>query len=90
MGSFNDLPFLPCQTYYGRVINQSGIGTYTIPQVASPLYSAYSKTMDLMFASNLNYHVMSGYKFLMDNCECNFAAFLLELRAELALSRQGW
>ena len=51
---------------------QSGIGTYTIPQVATPLYSAYSKTLDLMFAKNLNFHVMSGYKFLMQNCTCSY------------------
>lgn len=46
---------------------QSGIGTYTIPQIATPLYSKTNKLIDLMFANNLNYHVMSGYQFLMQN-----------------------
>ncbi|THH07892.1 hypothetical protein EW145_g3071 [Phellinidium pouzarii] len=49
------------------VYYQSGIGTYSIPQVATPLYSRTSKIIDLMFAKNLNHHVMSGYKFLMQN-----------------------
>ncbi|EJD05526.1 uncharacterized protein FOMMEDRAFT_103603 [Fomitiporia mediterranea MF3/22] len=49
------------------VYYQSGIGTYSIPQVATPLYSKLSKTLDLMFASNLRHHVMSGYNFLMQN-----------------------
>ncbi|KAI5116598.1 hypothetical protein M0805_006776 [Coniferiporia weirii] len=49
------------------VYYQSGIGTYTIPQVATPFYSRVAKVTDLMFANNLNHHVMSGYKFLMQN-----------------------
>ena len=55
---------------------QSGIGTYTIPQIATPLYAKTSKALDLMFANNLNYHVMSGYQFLMQNCEF-FLSFCL-------------
>ncbi len=56
---------------------QSGIGTYTIPQVATKLYTNTSKTLDLMFAKYLNFHVMGGYKFLMENCEwCIFTMLL--------------
>ncbi|KAL5514281.1 hypothetical protein ACEPAG_2369 [Sanghuangporus baumii] len=49
------------------VYYQSGIGTYSIPQVATPLFTKVSKTLDLMFANNLNHHVMTGYQFLMQN-----------------------
>ncbi|KAF9565097.1 hypothetical protein CPC08DRAFT_759803 [Agrocybe pediades] len=49
------------------VYYQTGIGTYTSPKVASPLMSKVMKTLDLMFALNLNAHVMSGYEFLMNN-----------------------
>lgn len=51
------------------VYYQAGIGTYTIPQIATPLYSKLSKTWDLMVASSLDHHVMSGYEFLMESCE---------------------
>ena len=54
-----------------HLVIQSGIGTYTIPQVATHLASKFMKTLDLMFANQLNYHVMSGYHFLMQNCECS-------------------
>ena len=37
---------------------QSGIGTYTIPQIATPLYAGVSKALDEMIAWNLNAHVM--------------------------------
>ena len=57
---------------------QSGIGTYTIPQVATPIYAKVSKTLDLMFANNLNHHVMSGYQFLMQNCASTSPFFLSE------------
>ncbi|KAH8118157.1 hypothetical protein DFH11DRAFT_1687160 [Phellopilus nigrolimitatus] len=49
------------------VYYQSGIGTYSIPQVATPFYSNTYKLLDLLFATHLNHHVMSGYKFLMQN-----------------------
>ncbi|KAH8110703.1 hypothetical protein DFH11DRAFT_1513988 [Phellopilus nigrolimitatus] len=49
------------------VYYQAGIGTYTIPEIASPLTSKISKTLDTMLASNLNHHVMGGYEFLMEN-----------------------
>lgn len=51
------------------VYYQAGIGTYTIPQIATPLYSKLSKTWDLMVATSLDHHVMGGYEFLMENCE---------------------
>lgn len=51
-------------TYY-----QSGFGTFTIPKVATPLYKETKKILDLLFARSINHHVMSGYKFLMDNCK---------------------
>ena len=51
-------------TYY-----QSGFGTFTIPKVATPLYKEMKKVLDLLFARSINHHVMSGYKFLMDNCK---------------------
>ena len=37
---------------------QSGIGTYTIPQIATPLYAGVSKALDEAIAWNLNAHVM--------------------------------
>jgi len=37
---------------------QAGIGTYTIPQIATPLMARISKTMDMAFGSHLDAHVM--------------------------------
>ncbi|KAI6024558.1 hypothetical protein EDC04DRAFT_242602 [Pisolithus marmoratus] len=51
------------------VYYQAGIGTYTIPQIATPMYANLSKTIDMMVGMNLNAHVMSGYEFLMQNYE---------------------
>lgn len=51
------------------VYYQAGIGTYTIPQIATPFYANLSKTIDMMLATNLNHHVMGGYEFLMEHCE---------------------
>ncbi|KAI0079534.1 hypothetical protein K474DRAFT_1705447 [Panus rudis PR-1116 ss-1] len=47
----------------------AGIGTYTSPQVATPIMSKISKTLDEMVAWNLDAHVMDGYEFLMQNYE---------------------
>ena len=47
---------------------QAGIGTYTIPQIATPFWSKVTLTIDLMIASSLDHHVMGGYEFLMENC----------------------
>ncbi|KIK76154.1 hypothetical protein PAXRUDRAFT_170739 [Paxillus rubicundulus Ve08.2h10] len=51
------------------VYYQAGIGTYTIPQIATPLMAKISKTIDLMVGSHLDAHVMGGYEFLMQNYE---------------------
>ncbi|KAF7791081.1 hypothetical protein EIP86_002042 [Pleurotus ostreatoroseus] len=51
------------------VYYQAGIGTYTIPQVATPMMAKVEKTLDEMIAWNLNAHVMGGYEFLMQNYE---------------------
>lgn len=49
------------------VYYQSGIGTYTSPQIATPFMSKIYKTVDVMIAWNLDAHVMAGYEFLMQN-----------------------
>ncbi|KIP04112.1 hypothetical protein PHLGIDRAFT_110018 [Phlebiopsis gigantea 11061_1 CR5-6] len=49
------------------VYYQAGIGTYTIPQIATPLWSNFSKTVDAAIAWNMHSHVMEGYRFLMEN-----------------------
>ncbi|OJA08866.1 hypothetical protein AZE42_01742 [Rhizopogon vesiculosus] len=51
------------------VYYQSGIGTYTIPQMATPLMAKMSKTVDMMFGHHLDAHVMGGYEFIMQNYE---------------------
>ncbi|GJJ13726.1 hypothetical protein Clacol_007982 [Clathrus columnatus] len=40
-----------------------------MPQIATPFMASVSKTLDMMVAWNLDAHVMSGYKFLMQNYE---------------------
>ncbi|KAI6161302.1 hypothetical protein EDD17DRAFT_1759354 [Pisolithus thermaeus] len=37
---------------------QAGIGTYTIPQIATPFYAKLSKTLDMMLGHHLDAHVM--------------------------------
>ncbi|KAK0474468.1 hypothetical protein EDD18DRAFT_239528 [Armillaria luteobubalina] len=49
------------------VYYQSGIGTYTSPQIATPFMSKIYKTVDVMIAWDLDAHVMAGYEFLMQN-----------------------
>ncbi|KAF4596095.1 hypothetical protein EYR38_007469 [Pleurotus pulmonarius] len=49
------------------VYYQAGIGTYTSPNIATPLMAKMSKTLDEMVAWNLDRHVMDGYEFLMQN-----------------------
>ncbi|KAF8506456.1 hypothetical protein JB92DRAFT_2961559 [Gautieria morchelliformis] len=46
---------------------QAGIGTYTTPEIATPMMAKLSKTLDMMVAWNLDAHVMDGYVFLMQN-----------------------
>lgn len=40
---------------------KAGIGTYTIPQIATPGYAKVSKMMDMAIAQNLDAHVMGMY-----------------------------
>ncbi|KAG7090384.1 hypothetical protein E1B28_009503 [Marasmius oreades] len=49
------------------VYYQAGIGTYTTPQIATPLGARISKAIDEAVAWNLDAHVMGGYEFLMQN-----------------------
>ncbi|KAJ3864741.1 hypothetical protein EV359DRAFT_40394 [Lentinula novae-zelandiae] len=49
------------------VYYQSGIGTYTIPQIAQPWMAKLHKAADMMVGIHLNAHVMTGYEFLMQN-----------------------
>ncbi|KAF8435755.1 hypothetical protein L210DRAFT_3484163 [Boletus edulis BED1] len=51
------------------VYYQAGIGTYTIPQIATPFMAKLMKTLDMMLGSHLDAHVMGGYEFLMQNYE---------------------
>ncbi|KAM5539952.1 hypothetical protein V8D89_006455 [Ganoderma adspersum] len=51
------------------VYYQTGIGTYTSPQLVTSAGQAVSKTLDEMVAWNLDAHVMGGYEFLMQNYE---------------------
>ncbi|THH20515.1 hypothetical protein EW146_g858 [Bondarzewia mesenterica] len=49
------------------VYYQAGIGTYTIPQIATPKMAKLSKAIDMAIANDLDAHVMGGYEFLMQN-----------------------
>ncbi|KAF5355040.1 hypothetical protein D9756_005790 [Leucocoprinus leucothites] len=49
------------------VYYQAGVGTYTVPQIATPFFAKVSKTLDEMIAWNLDAHIMGGYEFLMQN-----------------------
>ncbi|KAG2062469.1 hypothetical protein BDR04DRAFT_1235717 [Suillus decipiens] len=51
------------------VYYQAGIGTYNIPEIATPMMAKVSKTIDMMIGNHLNAHVMGGYEFLMQNYE---------------------
>ncbi|KAF5372317.1 hypothetical protein D9615_009242 [Tricholomella constricta] len=46
---------------------QAGIGTYTNPEIATPMMAKISKALDEAIAWNLDAHVMDGYEFLMQN-----------------------
>ncbi|KAJ2913955.1 hypothetical protein MD484_g6460, partial [Candolleomyces efflorescens] len=47
---------------------KTGIGTYTgASRTVSPFGSEIRKMFDTMFASNIDAHIMGGYKFLMKN-----------------------
>ncbi|KAF9461536.1 hypothetical protein BDZ94DRAFT_1167539 [Collybia nuda] len=49
------------------VYYQAGIGTYTSPNIATPLAASVSKILDEAIAWNFSAHVMEGYEFLMQN-----------------------
>ncbi|KAF7976182.1 hypothetical protein HWV62_7344 [Athelia sp. TMB] len=49
------------------VYYQAGIGTYTIPEIATPWTAGFQKTLDMMIGIHLNAHIMGGYEFLMQN-----------------------
>ncbi|KAL0063363.1 hypothetical protein AAF712_009758 [Marasmius tenuissimus] len=49
------------------VYYQTGIGTYTTPNIVTPLLSKISKVLDQAVALHLDKHVMDGYEFLMQN-----------------------
>ncbi|KAF8889443.1 hypothetical protein CPB84DRAFT_1448736 [Gymnopilus junonius] len=49
------------------VYYQAGIGTYTVPEIATPMMSKLSQTLDMAIAWNLDAHIMGGYEFLMQN-----------------------
>ncbi|CAA7270707.1 unnamed protein product [Cyclocybe aegerita] len=53
------------------VYYQSGIGTFTTPQIATPMFAKISKTLDEMVAWNMDSHIMCGYEFLMQNYRAN-------------------
>jgi hypothetical protein len=48
------------------VYYQAGIGTYTIPEIATPFVAKWKKTVDMAIANYLDAHVMGGYEFLME------------------------
>jgi hypothetical protein len=39
-------------------MSQAGIGTYSIPEMATPMMAKVSKTVDMMIGNHLNAHVM--------------------------------
>jgi hypothetical protein len=49
-------------------MSQAGIGTYSIPEMATPMMAKMSKTVDMMIGNHLNAHVMGQsyfYSFLI-------------------------
>ena len=51
------------------VYYQAGIGTYTVPQIATPLWASFSKTVDAAIAWNLDAHVMGQSERVDDDNE---------------------
>ncbi|CAK5266459.1 unnamed protein product [Mycena citricolor] len=49
------------------VYYQTGIGTYTSPQIMTPLRAKFAQLLDEAIAWSLDAHVMGGYEFLMQN-----------------------
>ncbi|KAI0253200.1 hypothetical protein BJV78DRAFT_1123425 [Lactifluus subvellereus] len=49
------------------VYYQAGIGTYTIPEIATPFMTSVHKNIDMALGNHLDAHIMGGYEFLMEN-----------------------
>ncbi|KAI0253198.1 hypothetical protein BJV78DRAFT_1372674 [Lactifluus subvellereus] len=49
------------------VYYQAGIGTYMIPEIATPSMSRVHKNIDMALGHHLDAHIMGGYEFLMEN-----------------------
>ncbi|KAI0253206.1 hypothetical protein BJV78DRAFT_1123495 [Lactifluus subvellereus] len=49
------------------VYYQAGIGTYKIPEIATPFMSRVHKNIDMALGNHLDGHIMGGYEFLMEN-----------------------
>ncbi|KAI9442826.1 hypothetical protein BJY52DRAFT_1317826 [Lactarius psammicola] len=49
------------------VYYQPGVGTYSIPQIVTPVRAKFQKYTNMAIANHLSAHVMSGYEFLMQN-----------------------
>lgn len=56
----------PKHVLIDRLFKQAGIGTYTTPQIATPIMAKISKTLDTMIAWNMDAHVMSEYAVRVD------------------------
>lgn len=57
------------------ILLQAGIGTYTIPQIATPFWAKLNKTVDTAIAWNLDAHVMRA---------CRISAVRLNLTLSLS------
>ncbi|KAH9167852.1 hypothetical protein EDB89DRAFT_1995238 [Lactarius sanguifluus] len=53
------------------VYYQSGVGTYTVPEVVTPVRAAFQKLLNMAIANHLDAHIMGGYEFLMENYRSN-------------------
>lgn len=58
------------------VYYQAGIGTYSIPEIATPFMAGVSKTIDMMIGVHMNAHIMGGYEFLMQNYKTGDKIFI--------------
>ena len=56
-GAFSFHSFVLCQCER-TLPHQAGIGTYTVPQIATPLMTRIAKTIDMAIANDLDAHVM--------------------------------
>ncbi|KLO14124.1 hypothetical protein SCHPADRAFT_826983, partial [Schizopora paradoxa] len=46
---------------------QGGVSTHTTSRIVTSLWSKLTQTVDLMIANSLDYQVIGGYRFLMEN-----------------------